>query len=55
MQMLRAPESVVGADFKHHRLAALDQNIIAEYEKLVTEWVSTIEAILGDTSDERWL
>ena len=40
-------------DFKQHRLAALDQQVITEYEKLVSDWISTIEAILHDTVDER--
>ena len=53
LKMLRLPENVVGLDFKQHRLAALDGSLIAEYEKVVTDWMSTIEAILHDTSDER--
>ena len=52
-QMLRLPDNVVGTDFKQHRLAALDQSIISEYEELVTDWMTTIEAIISDTSDER--
>ena len=52
--MLRLPDNVVGADFKQHRLAALDQGIITEYEELVTDWMTTIEAVLTDTSDERY-
>ena len=51
--MLRLPENTVGSDFKQHRLAALDQSIISEYEILVTDWMSTIEQVLTDTSDER--
>ena len=51
--MLKLPENVVGSDFKQHRLAATDQTLIAEYEHLVSEWMTTIEAILHDTTDER--
>ena len=52
-QMLKQPENIVGTEFKQHRLAALDQSIISEYEELVTEWMNTIDAILHDTADER--
>ncbi len=52
--MLRQPDNLVGNDFKQHRLAALDQQIINEYEALVNEWMSTIEAILTDAADERY-
>ncbi len=52
--MLRQPDNLVGNDFKQHRLAALDQQIINEYEALVTEWMTTIEAILTDAADERY-
>ena len=51
--MLRLPDNILGTDFKQQRLAALDQSIITEYEQLVTDWMSTIETILTDTSDER--
>ncbi len=51
--MLKHPESIVGADFKQHRLAAQDQQITSEYESLVSDWIKTIEAILQDKSDER--
>jgi dynein heavy chain len=51
--MLKLPENVVGTDFKQHRIAATDQGLIAEYENLVTDWMTTIEAILNDTTDER--
>ena len=53
--MLKHPEHLVSNDFKQHRLAALDHHIILEYENLVNDWISTIEAILTDTSDERYL
>ena len=53
--MLKAPETIVGADFKQHRLAALDQQVMAEYEKVVTEWMVIIETVLIDTADERWV
>ena len=52
--MLKAPENIVGSDFKQHRLAALDQTIITEYEELATEWITAIENILNDTADERY-
>ena len=53
-KMLKLPENVVGSDFKQHRLAALDTTLINEYEEVVSDWISTIEAILHDTSDERY-
>ena len=52
--MLKHPENIIGADAKQHRLAALDQHIITEYEGLVTEWISTIETILMDHADEKY-
>lgn len=52
--MLKQPENIVGNEFKQHRLAASDQAIITEYEDLVTDWMNTIDAILHDTSDERF-
>ena len=52
-QMLKQPENLIGTDFKHQRLAALDQQLISEYEQLVTDWIGTIEQILTDSSDER--
>lgn len=51
--MLRQPDSIVSSDFKQHRQAALDQQVTSEYEKLVTEWITSIEVILGDSADER--
>lgn len=51
--MLRQPENVVLNDFKQQRAAALDPQLIGQYEELVSEWINTIEAILNDTSDER--
>ena len=54
-QMLKHPENIIGTDFKQHRLAALDPQVIAEYEELVSDWMNTIEAILHDTSDERFM
>ncbi|XP_067674368.1 uncharacterized protein [Haliotis asinina] len=53
--MLKQPENVVLNDFKQQRAAALDPIIIGQYEELVNEWMTTIEAILTDTSDERFL
>ena len=53
--MLKQPENLIGSDFKQHRLAALDQQVISEYEGLVTDWIDTIEGILSDTSDERFV
>ena len=51
--MLKHPENTVGADAKQQRLAALDQHIIAEYELLVGDWISTIENVLIDPHEER--
>lgn len=53
--MLRQPENVVLNDFKQQRAAALDPQLIGQYEELVNEWINTIEAILNDTSDERFM
>nr|KAG5706889.1 hypothetical protein BaRGS_021395 [Batillaria attramentaria] len=53
--MLRQPENIVLNDFKQQRAAALDPQLIGHYEELVTEWINTIEAILNDTSDERFM
>ena len=52
--MLRQPENVVLNDFKQQRAAALDSQLISQYEELVTEWINTIEAIVNDTADERY-
>ncbi|XP_052807484.1 dynein axonemal heavy chain 5-like isoform X7 [Mya arenaria] len=51
--MLKQPDHVVLNDFKQQRAAALDPQLINQYEELVTEWMNTIEAVLTDTSDER--
>ncbi|KAK6987323.1 dynein heavy chain 5 axonemal [Biomphalaria glabrata] len=53
--MLKQPESIVLNDFKQQRAAALDSNLISQYEELLSDWMSTIESILTDTSDERFL
>ena len=53
LQMLRQPENVVLNDFKQQRAAALDSQLISQYEELVVEWINTIEAIVNDTADER--
>lgn len=52
--MLKQPDHVVLNDFKQQRAAALDPQLISHYEELVTEWMNTIEAVLTDTSDERY-
>lgn len=51
--MLKQPENIVLNDFKQQRAAALDPQLISQYEELVVQWMNTIEAILVDTSDER--
>ncbi|XP_053397319.1 dynein axonemal heavy chain 5-like isoform X6 [Mercenaria mercenaria] len=51
--MLKQPDHIVLNDFKQQRAAALDPQLISQYEELVTEWMNTIEAVLTDTSDER--
>ncbi|XP_052708586.1 uncharacterized protein LOC128183562 isoform X10 [Crassostrea angulata] len=51
--MLKQPENIVLNDFKQHRAAALDAQLIGQYEELVTDWINTIETMLNDTSDER--
>ncbi|XP_070190368.1 uncharacterized protein [Littorina saxatilis] len=53
--MLRQPENIVLNDFKQQRAAALDPQLISHYEELVTEWINTIEAIVNDTADERFM
>ncbi|XP_052242570.1 uncharacterized protein LOC127852659 [Dreissena polymorpha] len=53
--MLKQPDHVVLNDFKQQRAAALDPALISQYEELVTEWMNTIEAVLTDTSDERFM
>lgn len=52
--MLKQPENIVLNDFKQHRAAALDAQLIGQYEELVTDWINTIETMLNDTSDERY-
>lgn len=44
---------MVEQDFKMQRIAALDAQLITEYEELVSEWINTIETILNDAADER--
>ncbi|XP_074662754.1 uncharacterized protein LOC141915202 [Tubulanus polymorphus] len=51
--MLRQPENVVSNEYKQQRMAALDQGIIAEYEELVTDWITTIENVIIDNGEER--
>lgn len=51
--MLKQPENVILNDFKMQRQAALDTQLISQYEELVSDWMNTIESILNDTSDER--
>lgn len=53
--MLKQPENVILNDFKMQRQAALDTQLIGQYEELVTDWMNTIETILNDTSDERYV
>ncbi|ESO89151.1 hypothetical protein LOTGIDRAFT_229063 [Lottia gigantea] len=53
--MLKLPENIVLNDFKLQRAAALDSQIIGDYEELVTDWMNTIETIIVDTSDERFM
>ncbi|XP_060567478.1 dynein axonemal heavy chain 5-like [Ruditapes philippinarum] len=53
--MLKQPDHIVLNDFKQQRAAALDPQLISQYEELVTEWMNTIEAVLTDTSDERFM
>jgi len=53
--MLKQPDHIVLNDFKQQRAAALDPQLISQYEELVTEWMNTIEAVLTDTSDERYI
>ena len=52
--MLKQPEHVL-SDFKQQRAAALDPQFIQQYEELVSDWVNTIETILADTTDERYV
>lgn len=52
--MLKQPENIILNDFKQHRAAALDVQLIGQYEELVQDWISTIETMLNDTSDERY-
>lgn len=52
--MLKQPENIILNDFKQHRAAALDAQLIVQYEELVTDWINTIETMLNDTSDERY-
>ncbi|XP_041355189.1 dynein gamma chain, flagellar outer arm-like isoform X3 [Gigantopelta aegis] len=52
--MLKQPEYVLN-DFKQQRAAALDPQFIQQYEELVSDWVNTIDTILADTTDERFL
>ena len=53
--MLKQPENVILNDFKMQRQAALDTQLIGQYEELVADWMNTIESILNDTSDERFV
>jgi len=53
--MLKQPENVILNDFKQQRAAALDPQLIGQYEELVTDWMNTIETTLNDTSDERFV
>ena len=48
------PENVVQHDFKLQRAVATDPQVISQYEELVADWMNTIEAMLNDTSDERY-
>ncbi|KAK6187606.1 hypothetical protein SNE40_005595 [Patella caerulea] len=53
--MLKLPENIILNDFKLQRAAALDAELIGQYEELVTDWMNTIETIVLDTSDERFM
>ncbi|XP_064629693.1 uncharacterized protein LOC135488785 isoform X2 [Lineus longissimus] len=53
--MLKQPERLVSNEYKQHRLAALDHEIISEYEELVNEWIATIEPILSESGEDRSL
>ncbi|CAL1527205.1 unnamed protein product [Lymnaea stagnalis] len=53
--MLKQPENVIINDFKQQRAAALDSNLISQYEELVNDWITTIEGVLNDSADERFL
>ena len=52
---MKQPEGLIGTDFKHQRLAAQDQQMIIDCEQLVTEWIATVEQILSETTDERYI
>lgn len=54
-QVLKQPENVIVNDFKQQRAAVLDPQVIGEYEDLVASWINTIEGILLEEADERFV
>lgn len=51
--MLKQPSNALSADLKTQRLVAQDQEAIAEYEELVTSWITTIDAVLTENTNDR--
>jgi hypothetical protein len=51
--MLKQPSNALSADLKTQRLVAQDQDAIAEYEELVTSWMTTIDAVLTENTNDR--
>lgn len=54
-QILKKPDCAVNTDFKQNRAAAVNPVILQEYETLVLDWISTIEGILIDGLEDRYV
>ena len=53
--ILKRAEMQVSNDFKQNRAAAINPAVLSEYEALVTDWTHTIESILCDGLDDRYV
>lgn len=54
LQILRQPDGMIEEGLKNHRHGQLDPETLGECEKLVSDWILTIESIVGNSVDERY-
>ena len=53
LQIFRHPNTLVPNEIKLQRAAASDDNVLAQYEEVVTDWINTIDIFIKDTAEER--
>ncbi|XP_018425842.1 PREDICTED: dynein gamma chain, flagellar outer arm-like [Nanorana parkeri] len=55
LTILKRPQNIISADLLQQRSMTLDSKIVSENEALLSEWIKTIEQVLVETVDERFL